>query len=210
MFSNHINGQSVNPLTGKITVSSIVPVENWKYATIPPLNNSIPLSAAIASMNTVMPSKSDITSDARIRSVQLLNQLLENLSDLQSHFKVAHWNIKGIEFQYLHGLFGEIYSEILLEIIDSLAERIAGLGGMALGTARDIARDTQLNEFRIEGYRARPYLDALTTNLAYCVGQCRAIASELDCGCDRTSANFLQDIAAKLDHVMYLLESHLQ
>lgn len=170
----------------------------------------INLSQSIASMNTVFPSKSDIPQANRLRSSQLLNQLLANLTDLQSHFKTAHWNLKGIEFQYLHGLFGEIYSEILADINDSIAERISGLGGMTLGTARDTARDTQLLEFRIDAYRALPCLDALTTSTAYCLGQCRAIARELDQGIDETSANFLQEIAAKLDHVFYLLESHLR
>lgn len=209
MFSNNnnlfqqVNGQqSIDPATGNI-------VNHVSAVALSPVS-SVMISEAIACMKSVFPSKSDIPPENRIKSTQLLNQLLENLSDLQSQFKVAHWNLKGIEFQYLHGLFGEIYSEILLEIIDSIAERIAGLGGMALGTARDIARDTQLQEFRIDNYRARPYLDALTTNLAVCTGQCRASARELNCGCDETTANFLQDVALKLDGVMYLLEAHLQ
>lgn len=171
--------------------------------------SAIKLSTAIASMNAVFPSKSDIPQPNRLRTSQLLNQLLANLTDLQSHFKVAHWNLKGIEFQYLHGLFGEVYSEILADINDSIAERIAGLGGMALGTARDAARDTQLQEFRIDTCRSLSYLDALTTNLAYCLADCRATARELNT-IDDTSANFLHDIAAKLDHVLYLLESHLR
>lgn len=190
--------QQVNPATGEIVLSGMFQQNT----------TAIVLSPAIACMTVVFPSKSDITPENRIKSTQLLNQLLANLSDLQSQFKVAHWNLKGIEFKYLHELFGEIYNKILLEIIDSLAERITGLGGMALGTARDMARDTQLSEFSISQYRARPYLDALTTNLAYCLGQCRAIARELNCGCDETTANFLQDIAARLDHILYLLESH--
>lgn len=169
--------------------------------------NQIQLSQAISAMTSVFPSKSDIPPQNRAITCQLLNQLNINLLDLQSHFRVAHWNLKGIEFQYLHGLFGEVYNEILQEIIDALAERIGGLGGMTLGTSRDIARDTQLQEFRIDGYRALPYLDALTTNLAYCLRQCRLFANS---DIDDTSSNFLQDIAAKLDHVFYLLESHLR
>lgn len=201
MFSN--GQQSVNTTTGAITYT---PPNSAQILDV----SGIPLSSAIAFMNSVMPSKLDISPENRIRSTQLLNQLLENLNDLQSQFKVAHWNLKGIEFIYLHELFGEIYSKTLLKIIDSIAERIAGLGGMALGTARDAARDTQLQEFKIDSYRARPYLDALTTNLAICTGQCRAIASVLNCGCDETTANFLQDVALKLDGIMYLLEAHLR
>jgi starvation-inducible DNA-binding protein len=195
--------QQINTATGEMVLSGAP-----NYGLIPV--NKIPISQAIASMTAVFPSKSDMSPESRVKSAQLLNQLLANLNDLQSQFKVAHWNIKGAEFIYLHKLFGKIYSELLLEAIDSVAERIAGLGGMAMGTARDTARDTQLQEFKIDQYRARPYLDALTTNLGYCAGQARAIAIELDCGCGRTTANFLQDVAKKLDDVMYLLESQLQ
>lgn len=193
MFSQ-FSPQSVNPITGELVGRS----------------PAVPLSPAIASMVSLHPSKSDIPAESRIRNNQLLNQLLENLSDLQTQFKVAHWNIKGIEFRYLHELFGEIYKETLLNIIDSLAERIAGLDGMALGTARDIVRDTQLVEFNIGAYRAVPYLETLTTNLGYCIAQTRASARETSCNCDETTANFLQDLAAKLDHIMYLLKAHLQ
>lgn len=205
MFNtNFLNGmQSVNPATGEIANTSLVQRQSISYSIIP-------LSPAITSMIFLHPSKSDVPPDARIRSNQLLNQLLENLSDLQSQFKVAHWNVKGMEFYSLHKLFGEIYSDTLLNIIDSLAERITGSDGMALGTGRDIARDTQLVEFNIGLYRAQPYLEILTTNLAYCVAQARAIARELSCNCDETTANFLQDLAARLDKVMYLLKAHLQ
>lgn len=172
------------------------------------MNNAV--SPAIACMEYLAPSKQDIPHQTRIISTQLLNQLLANLSDLQSQFRVAHWNVKGIEFHYIHQLFGDIYSETLLDIVDNLAERLVGLGGMALGTTRDNARDTQLKEFIINQFRPVYYLDCLTTNLAFCIKQTRDMSQELDTICDKTTANFLLEIAAKLDHIMYLLESHLQ
>ena len=67
--------------------------------------------------------------------IELINQHLANLSDLYSQTKYAHWNVRGHHFIGVHKLFDEL-AEQVEEAVDTVAERISSLGGVARGTAR--------------------------------------------------------------------------
>jgi starvation-inducible DNA-binding protein len=57
---------------------------------------------------------------------KLLQQLLETVTHLSQQFQQAHWNIEGVNFSDLHGLFGDLYDEVQ-ESIDPIAEDIRKL-----------------------------------------------------------------------------------
>jgi starvation-inducible DNA-binding protein len=158
----------------------------------------------------LQPSIVPINPEVRSKSVLLLNQVLANLLDLQSQYKVAHWNISGIEFSYLHKLFDDLHNETI-QLSDSVAELIRALGGMATGTARDVARDSKLPEFQITQYKAIPYLKMLDSSLVNCLESVLLAADELQ-SIDHVTNNFLLDLAGgyKLLKQVYLIESHLR
>jgi starvation-inducible DNA-binding protein len=79
------------------------------------------------------PTKNDLPAEKRASAVELLNDLLEDLIDLQIQAKQAHWNVKGPNFIALHELFDSVAEEAE-EFVDTVAERIAALGGKAEGT----------------------------------------------------------------------------
>ena len=81
------------------------------------------------------PIRSELAPDVRAELVTLLNLLLADASDLRSHAKHAHWNVKGLTFLQLHELFDRAAGEADTWI-DDLAERAVQLGGVALGTVR--------------------------------------------------------------------------
>lgn len=147
-----------------------------------------------------------INPDTKLKNVLLLNQVLANLLDLESQYRVAHWNISGIEFYFLHGLFGDLCKKTG-KYVDSTGELIRSYGGMTTGTVRDSARDTKLNEFDISQYKSYPYLNQLCVAVAMSVQGILICLSSCD---DYIVNNFLVDLATKLSKDLYLLESHLR
>jgi starvation-inducible DNA-binding protein len=147
-----------------------------------------------------------IQSEIKTKNVLILNQVLANLLDLESQYRVAHWNISGIEFHFLHNLFEDLYQKTG-GYIDSTGELIRSFGGMVTGTVRDSARDTKLTEFDISQYKSYPYLNQLCVAVAMTV---QGILLSL-CDCPEVIVNnYLVDLATKLSKDLYLLESHLR
>jgi starvation-inducible DNA-binding protein len=155
----------------------------------------------------LQPSLLPINAEIKVKSVLHLNQVLANLLDLESQYRVAHWNLSGIEFYFLHELFGNLYKKTG-EYIDTIGELIRFYGGMATGTVRDSARDTKLPEFDISQFKTYPYLNQLCVAVATTV-QGILIASA-DCQYDVITTNALIDLATGLSKDLYLLESHLR
>jgi starvation-inducible DNA-binding protein len=79
----------------------------------------------------------------RLESVGNLNQLLADSMTLRDMYKKHHWQVSGPHFYQLHLLFDKHYEE-QVEIVDTLAERIMTLGGVALAMAADIAETTTI------------------------------------------------------------------
>src|SRR5919199_3341512 len=87
----------------------------------------------------------DLSPAIRARMIELLNARLADAIDLRTQLKVAHWNVKGPQFIALHKLFDEIVGSTD-EYVDLLAERAVQLGGVADGTARQVAERSSLDE----------------------------------------------------------------
>lgn len=84
-----------------------------------------------------------LSHDARMYSCQRLNQLLADSQILFGLYKKHHWLMRGHTFYQLHLLLDKHASE-QLAIIDELAERIQGLGGVAVGDPRHVAELTRI------------------------------------------------------------------
>jgi starvation-inducible DNA-binding protein len=82
----------------------------------------------------------------RSEVVQALLARLADGIDLHSQIKVAHWNVKGPRFSALHPLF-ETFAVSLAIHNDTIAERAVTLGGVALGTVRQVAAVSKLPEY---------------------------------------------------------------
>lgn len=88
-------------------------------------------------------SPTPLSEKARRALADSLNRSLADGLDLHSQIKVAHWNIKGPHFAALHPLF-ETFAVSLANHNDAVAERAVTLGGMAQGTARQVAKASRL------------------------------------------------------------------
>jgi starvation-inducible DNA-binding protein len=81
--------------------------------------------------------------EARLTSVNGLNQILADSIMLRDMYKKHHWQLSGPTFYELHLLFDK-HAEEQTDIVDALAERVQTLGGMAVAVANDVAAMTKI------------------------------------------------------------------
>ena len=76
-------------------------------------------------------------------SVAALNQVLADTMCLRDLYKKHHWQVSGHTFYSLHLLFDKHYEE-QAALVDTIAERIQLLGGLAIAMAPDVAELTKI------------------------------------------------------------------
>lgn len=76
-------------------------------------------------------------------SVTALNQVLADTMCLRDLYKKHHWQVSGHTFYSLHLLFDKHYEE-QAALVDTIAERIQLLGGLAIAMAPDVAEMTKI------------------------------------------------------------------
>jgi starvation-inducible DNA-binding protein len=154
------------------------------------------------------PTGIDLPSEIRLYVITLLNQTLSCTVDLRSHVKQAGWNVRGTDFSPLQALFATMASE--LEVYaDLLAERIAILGGMAMGTARTAAMQSTLPEYPATIVDGTAHVVALAERFANYATAMRggiALAADVE---DADSAAVYTDISRGVDKRLWVLEAHL-
>src|SRR5215467_1229750 len=104
--------------------------------------------------------KNSLPEKVRTQIVSLLQDRLAEAFDLVTHAKQAHWNVKGPSFIALHELFDKVY-ENAGDHVDLLAERIMQLGATAEGTARAVAKQSQLPEYPLTITSGQDHVEAL-------------------------------------------------
>jgi starvation-inducible DNA-binding protein len=140
--------------------------------------------------------------------VDLLNQQLANSFDLLSQTKQAHWNVKGEHFYQLHLLFDQA-AEVLEDHVDELAERATALGGVAMGTARMAAANSELPEFP-DVFAGLRCVEALVDRWAQQAASVRRAIDEAEKAGDQGTMDLFTEIVRELDKYLWFLEAHLQ
>ncbi|MFG3026380.1 Dps family protein [Streptomyces mirabilis] len=84
-----------------------------------------------------------LTYEARMYSCQRLNKVLADTQILYGLYKKHHWLMRGATFYQLHLLLDKHAGE-QLDIIDTIAERVQSLGGVAVGDSRHVAEITSI------------------------------------------------------------------
>lgn len=100
-------------------------------------------SAEIQPYGTVNDYPLGLSEEVRLRSCEALNQLLADTITMRDMYKKHHWQVSGPTFYSLHLLFDKHYEE-QSELVDTLAERIQTLGGVALSMPQDVAEVTTI------------------------------------------------------------------
>ncbi|MFI9042633.1 Dps family protein [Streptomyces sp. NPDC053726] len=81
--------------------------------------------------------------EARMYSCQRLNKVLADTQILYGLYKKHHWLMRGATFYQLHLVLAKHAGE-QLELVDTIAERVQSLGGVAVGDPRHVAEITSV------------------------------------------------------------------
>jgi starvation-inducible DNA-binding protein len=164
--------------------------------------------AAAATVRTY-PSSVGVPENNRQAIIALLNQRLADSVDLKSQVKWAHWNVKGMHFIQVHELFDSVAGH-LEDQTDTLAERIATLGGVANGTVRESAEKSGLKEADLTASDAASMLKFLVHNVAHHANALRQAVQEADDLGDAITTDLFTTLTRELDKDLWFLEAHLQ
>src|SRR5215472_1553583 len=99
--------------------------------------------SVIQPFGSLVASRLGLSEQVRHKSVAALNRLLAHTMAMRDLYKKAHWQTSGATFYELHLLFDKHYNE-QVELMDSLAERVQTLGGVALALAHEVVQETRI------------------------------------------------------------------
>ena len=154
-------------------------------------------------------SKIDLADKVRRNVTIILNDRLADAIDLQSQIKQAHWNVKGPHFIALHELFDKT-SDLLLQQIDDIAERVTSLGGTAEGTVAVAAKRSKLKNYPLSITAGKDHLYYLSTQLSAYGKAVRAAIDATDKLGDAGTADLFTGVSRDIDKYLWFLEAHLQ
>lgn len=154
-------------------------------------------------------SRIDIPVENRTQIIALLNLSLALTLDLKTQVKQAHWNVKGMNFYQLHLLFDQIATQ-LDEYVDTIAERVTTLGGMAMGTVRTAAKISTLPEYPFEIVNGKDHVSAIADRLAPYAKIVREMIDQTSDLEDADTADLFTEISRAADKYLWFLEAHLQ
>jgi starvation-inducible DNA-binding protein len=150
--------------------------------------------------------------DAPIRLVlvdEVLNPLHLDTLAFAGAVYLAHRNLTGPNFRDLHTTFGK-FASVLDGFTDAIPEHVAMLGGLAVGTAEQVA----------DGSRLEPYPPDLTDGLGHCkalTDRCKTLLAYYQDGlvkCDEMGAamtfDLLNTFMAGIAHQAWLVQAHIR
>jgi starvation-inducible DNA-binding protein len=153
-------------------------------------------------------SRLDLNAHLRKAICRLLQDRLSEALDLEAQAKQAHWNVKGPDFLQLHAFFDTVHGQAEL-FADTLAERIAALGGIADGRIQTTVQASNLHEYSLETRSGSEHLRALAAALAQFGKATRADIGPATAEGDAVSVDILTGIARESDKLLWLIEAHL-
>lgn len=151
--------------------------------------------------------KIDLDIETRGLIVGLSNARLADSLDLKSQAKHAHWNVKGMNFIALHGLFDQVATEVEA-YTDMIAERVTVLGGTAEGTVDVAARNSSLARYPLEITDGRDHVEALSSALAGFAKSTRSNMDDADEAGDMITADLFTEVAKGTDKLLSFVEAH--
>ncbi|MGB3339055.1 MAG: DNA starvation/stationary phase protection protein Dps [Devosia sp.] len=150
-----------------------------------------------------------LKANAKSAVIDILNARLADAIDLALLTKQAHWNLKGIQFIAVHEMLDLFRSAIDLHA-DTIAERVAQLDGIALGTTQVVAKATTLAPYPTDIRKVPDHLAALADRYAALANQVREDIDATDEAGDADAADILTAFSRELDKDLWFIKSHLE
>lgn len=153
--------------------------------------------------------KNNIGEANRKKLASLLNKSLASSINLKLNAKQAHWNVKGKNFIALHELFDKVSSE-LENYVDTIAERVVQLGGVADGTIEAVSTESILKTYPKNAAAESDHVEALSTNIAKLAAHTRDAIDQAEKLEDKVTADLYTEITGGLDKLLWFVDSHNQ
>jgi starvation-inducible DNA-binding protein len=153
--------------------------------------------------------RNNLPSNVRTSMISLLNAALADGIDLALTTKQAHWNLKGPQFIAIHEMLDGFRDE-QDEWNDTMAERIAQLGGTALGTTQAVSASTRLPAYPTDVYAIADHLAALIDRYAAYGKTVREGIDESDDAGDADTADIFTEVSRGIDKQLWFIEAHVQ
>jgi len=150
-----------------------------------------------------------LSEQARLQSIESLNQLLADTMTLRDMYKKHHWQVSGPTFYQLHLLFDAHFKQ-QSELVDTIAERIMSLGGVSVAMSHDVAEMTMIR--RPPKGRETPamqitrLIEAHRHILAF---SRRAAKEAAEIGDDGTNDLYVSDVIRQNEMQTWFLAEHL-
>ncbi|MDB5398442.1 MAG: starvation-inducible DNA-binding protein [Acetobacteraceae bacterium] len=155
------------------------------------------------------PTKNNLKSNAKSVAIELLNARVADCIDLALLTKQAHWNLKGRQFIGVHEMLDGFRTQVD-EFVDTMAERVAQLGGTALGTTQTTAKATTLPPYPTDIYAIPDHLSALIDRYGKAANNVRECIDQADEAGDADTADVFTEVSRGLDKALWFLEAHVQ
>jgi starvation-inducible DNA-binding protein len=181
--------------------------KNSKLNAQPRLHQRAAEIQAYGTVNHLLPL--ELEEPVRLEMTAQLNQMLADTMTLRDLYKKSHWQVSGPTFYQLHLLFDKHFGE-QSEIVDSIAERIQLLGGLAIAMAADVA-ETTLIERPPRGREEVPVqISRLLDAHQIIIRQCRTLARRASTiGDDGTNDLVVSDVLRTNELQVWFLSEHL-
>lgn len=153
--------------------------------------------------------RNGLKANAKAVSIEILNARLADAIDLALLTKQAHWNLKGPQFIAIHEMLDTFRTD-LDEHVDTMAERVVQLGGMAAGTTQAVAKATSLEAYPADITAIKDHLEALADRYAKAADGAREAIEQTDEAGDADTADIFTAYSRSLDKSLWFIESHLQ
>ena len=138
---------------------------------------------------------------------RLLQDRLVALIDLQLTLKHIHWNVVGPQFIAVHEMLDDGVDEVR-EMSDEVAERIAALGGVPVGTPGHVSANRAWEDYPIGRADTQVHLAKLDRVLAGVNTSHREAVGRLD-ELDLVTQDLLIGQLSKLEKLQWFVRAHL-
>ena len=150
-----------------------------------------------------------LKSNTKAEMIDLLNARLADAIDLALVTKQAHWNLKGPTFIAVHELLDTLRDDVD-EHVDIIAERVAQLDGIALGTLQTVSKASKLAPYPTDIRKVSDHVGALVERYAALSKSTRESIDTADEAGDADTTDIFTAFSRSLDKNLWFLKSHLE